>query len=353
MTKRCVVGFLADLRSGERMKQYDMIARMAFDEGRASGAFDVDVDLHMKEVEGLPRGSGDDVVAAYKELVDEGAIAVIGPFVTDNCTYLKPTVEKLGVPSIAWCGASSWLGHWTFSLPNGSLLDEGPYLAAYAHRQGWRRIAVLRDASEIGETYWRFFARAAKRYGLEVASDQIIEPLAVDVSAELRTAREAGADVLVYLGYGMSLLGVNAALDGWDVPRLATTAFVFCYRPQYLPAFEGWSGLDQLDPANPQRIAFLAKCRARFDWEPQFMSATLMYDSARVVAEALGIAPSLTPAGVREGLEGVRMLPAASGGAGTTISFGHYSHKGWEGPRYLVMGKVRDGVPSFEAYVDP
>ncbi|MBX3511492.1 MAG: ABC transporter substrate-binding protein [Hyphomonadaceae bacterium] len=353
MSKSCVVGFLADLRSGDRMKQYEQIAQMAFDECRRSGAFNLDVDLRMKEVEGLPRGSGDDVVAAYEELAAEGAVAIIGPFVTDNCTYLKPTVERIGVPAIAWCGASSWLGRWTFSLPNGSLLDEGPYLAAYARRKGYRHVAVLRDASEIGDTYWRFFERAARRYGLSISSNQAIEPLATDLSAEIRLARETGADALVYLGYGMSLLGVNAALDGWDVPRLATTAFVFCYRPQYLPAFEGWSGLDQLDPANPERIGFLERCQKRFGWTPQFMSATLMYDSARVVAEALGMTEALTPEGVREGLEGVRLLPAASGGAGTMISFGPYSHKGWEGARYLVMGKVRDGKPSFEAYVDP
>ncbi|WP_414900239.1 ABC transporter substrate-binding protein [Sphingomonas flavalba] len=353
MSKACVVGFLADISMGDRMTQYRRIAEMAFAHARQAGVLDGEVAIVMREVEGLPKGSGDAVVAAYRQLVNEGAVAVIGPFVTDNCTYLKPTVDACRVPTIAWCGASSWLGEWTFSLPNGSLLDEGPLLALYALRKGWTRIAVLRDASEIGETYYRHFAQAAKRYGLEIVSEQAVAPLATDLRAEVALARAGAPDVLIYLGYGMAIQCVNAALDGWQVPKLCSTAFVFAYRPEYLAGFEGWSGLDQMDPANPYRQRFLDRCEADLGWRPPFMTATLMYDSASVLAEAIGMAPALTPVGVLAGLESVRLLPAASGGANTTISFGPYSRKGWEGSRYLVLNKVEGGRIMFESYLDP
>ncbi|RYG22431.1 MAG: hypothetical protein EON93_25165 [Burkholderiales bacterium] len=60
-----------------------------------------------------------------------------------------------------------------------------------------------------------------------------------------------------------------------------------------------------------------------------------------------------TPAAVLAGLEAVRLLPAASGGRNTTISFGRYSRKGWEGSRYLVLNRVVDGKIEFESYLDP
>jgi len=352
VTEPCVVGFLSDIPSGERMVHYDRIARLAFTTARELGLIDFEVDVVSRECNGLPRGDGDSVVTAYEELVAAGAVAIIGPFVTDNATYLKPVVERLRVPSISWCGAATWLGPHTFSLPNGSLQDEGPLLALYAHSQGHRRIAVIRDDSEIGDTYWRFFEIAARRLGINIVSVQAVDRVATDVTAELEAARSAEPDLLVYLGYGMSLLPMQPYFSQWPVARLATTAFIFCYRKEYVDAFEGWSGLDQLDPANQVRKRFLALSRERLGYEPDFMSATLMWDSARVLADAFAIGPALTPDGVREGLEGVRLLPAASGGDGTTISLGPYSHKAWEGTRYLVVGRVEGGVPRFESYVD-
>ncbi|RYG27281.1 MAG: amino acid ABC transporter substrate-binding protein, partial [Burkholderiales bacterium] len=274
MDGKCRIGFLADISMGERMNQYRLVADMAVRHAREAGVLDRPVEIIMREVEGLPKGSGDAVVRAYEELVGEGAVAVIGPFVTDNCTYLKPTVEKSKVPTIAWCGASSWLGPWTFSLPNGSLLDEGPLLALHAKRKGWRRLAVMRDASEIGETYFLHFAQAAKRYGLEIVSLQDIAPLAKDLRAEVAVARASEPDALIYLGYGMSIQCINDGLDGWEVSKLCSTAFVFAYRAEYLAGFEGWSGLDQMDPANPYRQRFLERCDAELGWRPPFMTAT-------------------------------------------------------------------------------
>jgi ABC-type branched-subunit amino acid transport system substrate-binding protein len=353
-TRRCIVGYISDVISGPvRMEAYERIGSMAFQVARDHGLMDVQVDFQLREVNGLPKGDGRLVADAYRNLADLGAVAVIGPMVTDNCTFLKPTVEQIRVPSIAWCGSSAWLGPWTFSLPNGGLLDEGPLLALYAHRQGWRRVAVFRDDSEIGETYFRHFNRAAQRLGLEIAVLEVIDRLASDPKEELRRARDANPDGLIYLGYGMSAVGMAPYFRDWNVPRIATTAYVFSYRSEFRAAWEGWAGLDQVDPANTTRQAFLRHCRERLaGWEPDFMPATLMYDSARAIAEGLALAPELTPAGVREGLEGVRQLPAASGGAGTTTNFGPYGHKGWEGTRYLVMGQLREGKHQFLSYID-
>jgi hypothetical protein len=51
---------------------------------------------------------------------------------------------------------------------------------------------------------------------------------------------------------------------------------------------------------------------------------------------AFADATPLSPLGVKDALERVKMLPAASGSPGTRISFGRWMHRGWVGAGYLV-----------------
>ena len=51
---------------------------------------------------------------------------------------------------------------------------------------------------------------------------------------------------------------------------------------------------------------------------------------------AFADAAPLSPPGVRDALERVKMLPAASGSPGTRISFGPWLHRGWVGAGYLT-----------------
>ena len=66
------------------------------------------------------------------------------------------------------------------------------------------------------------------------------------------------------------------------------------------------------------------------------------FDMGRLVGEAVSRAAHLTRDGVRQGLERVKRLPAASGMQGTTMGFGAYDHGALKG-RYLVLRAWRDG----------
>jgi hypothetical protein len=51
---------------------------------------------------------------------------------------------------------------------------------------------------------------------------------------------------------------------------------------------------------------------------------------------AFADATPLSPLGVKDALERVTMLRAASGSPGTRISFGKWMHRGWMGAGYMV-----------------
>ena len=71
------------------------------------------------------------------------------------------------------------------------------------------------------------------------------------------------------------------------------------------------------------------------------------FDFANVIVQAIANARPLTPAGIRDAMERIKMLPAAGGAPGTRISFGNWMHRGWVGTSYLVARKLdADGVNS-------
>jgi len=67
-----------------------------------------------------------------------------------------------------------------------------------------------------------------------------------------------------------------------------------------------------------------------------------LYDMARVIMTAAGDARPLTGRGVKEALERVKMLPAASGARGTRLRFGRFIRQGLVGSEYLVARRVLD-----------
>ena len=118
-------------------------ARITFDDATASGQLDRPVELVIREVEGLPRGTVKAVIDAYGELVDEGCLGVFGPMISESAVPLREAIEsRFQIPAISWCGADEWHGEWTFSLSNGSLTDEPYVIANLIAQRGLRRAAV-------------------------------------------------------------------------------------------------------------------------------------------------------------------------------------------------------------------
>ena len=70
-------------------------------------------------------------------------------------------------------------------------------------------------------------------------------------------------------------------------------------------------------------------------------------DVAATLVRAFSDAHPLSPRGVKEALERVKMMPAASGAPGTRVSFGKWTRRAWMGAGYLVARTLdADGVNS-------
>ena len=166
----------------------------------------------------------------------------------------------------------------------------------------------------------------------------------------MRTLHEAKAEAIVHCGFGFGIVFINPALEAldWDPPRFTSTAFQNAWvNPIMWNAFMGWTGVDQYDEGNAVGQDFLDQYEAKYGRRPEYCVPVVNCDVATTLLRAFTDAHPLSPRGVKEALERVKMMPAASGAPGTRVSFGNWTRRAWMGAGYLVARKLdADGVNS-------
>lgn len=348
------LGYLMDLVLPEEYPEDNRLdlsqsLELVFDRGLRDGVIDRPVEVIYREVEGLPKGSAKNVIDAYGELVDDGCLAVFGPFITDNAEPTRVEIERrFEVPAISVTGSEAWLGPWTFSLPMGSLTDEPVFWTQQMVAAGYETVGALVERSRVGQTYIANFRAACDRAGIRIIAEETIPQTAQDITAEVTKLHEAGPDAIVHCGFGFGMAMVNMILESldWDPPRFMSTAFENAWLNELLwQAMLGWTGVDQYDESNMIGQGLLDEFAEVYGRRPEYCVPVVNFDVANALLRAFADAHPLTPDGVRAALERVKMIPAASGSPGTYVSFGNWMHRGWVGPGYLVARQLDpDGV---------
>jgi ABC-type branched-subunit amino acid transport system substrate-binding protein len=340
------IGVLMDVvikrRDGEKSSLADLIEtfELMFKEAVETGRIDRPIEIVYREAQGLPRGSVKAVIDAFGELVDAGCVMVCGPNISENTSAVREEIERtFRTPALTMAGSDKWLGEWTFNLCNGSMSDEPAFIASLCRRNGHRNIGVLVERATIGFEYLGFFRKFAAMEGLSIVTEAVVAQNSIDARAAVAQLKASGCDAVVHWGFGFGVFGFNEALAevGWDPPRYCGTAFEAGYANDELrDEYMGWVGLEQYDEENPIAQAFLDRYEAAYGRRPEYYMPVLIHDMANCIIDAVANATPLSPRGVKEALERVKMLPAASGSKGTYVSFGQWTRRGWMGAGYLT-----------------
>lgn len=343
------VGYLFDFKLPDGYPQQsrdDLVLpfELVFERGLEEGLIDRPVEIVFREVEGLPKGTIKAVIDAYEELVDDGCLVVFGPSITDNCVPTREAIEeRFRVPAISVTGSEDWLGEWTFALSMGSMTDEPIFWADLLARDGHRDVGILIERSLVGDSYVKNFRRACAERGIRIVAEEHVPQTAQDISTSVRNLHEAKAEAIVHCGFGFGIVFVNPTLEemNWNPPRYMGTAFQNAWINQLMwDAIRGYTGLDQYDESNDVGQAFLDHYEAAYGRRPEYCVPVVNRDIATIVLLALSDAHPLTPRGVKEAIERVKMVPAASGAPGTRLSFGKWTRRGWMGAGYLVARRL-------------
>jgi ABC-type branched-subunit amino acid transport system substrate-binding protein len=324
---------------------------LVFKEGLEQGIIDRPVQILYREVEGLPKGTVKAVIDAFEELVDEGCLVVFGPHITENAVPVKEEIERrFRVPCINICASDDFLGEWTFAFCQGSMFDEPIFWTDLLIKGGHTEVGVLTEQSLVGESYAKNFRKACQRRGIRIAAEAPIAQTAQDVTAAVRMLYDAKPSALVHCGFGFGMVFINPALEAldWDPPRFCSTAFQNAWiNPVMWKAVMGWTGVDQYDESNLVGQRFLDKLQAEYGRRPEYCVPVTSHDVANTLLHAFADANPLSPRGVKEAIERVKMLPAAAGAPGTRVSFGKWTRRAWMGAGYLVARQLdADGINS-------
>jgi ABC-type branched-subunit amino acid transport system substrate-binding protein len=310
------------------------------------------IELVKKIVFGPPAGYISDVMRAYHELCDDGVLAVIGPNHSDNNIAITEHVERRRIPTVTLGAIHTHLSPYVFNIGWGSVPEDSFTVASWLAQNNHRRVTVTYDTAAHCAVYAHWFRLAAARHGVAIIGEKRVSEVNDDAAvAEMRQTlqehRALAPDAIVCFGTGASQIvwGRVVHESGWNVPRIMNGAFFqanYSYTHEF---FDGWVGTGLWDDDNPT----LARLRQEFaraqpelaDVAPEILA--LYRDGLVALLEGVAAAPILTPAGVLQGLETVRMVPAAVGGARTVISFGPHDHKGHKGMDLMVVRRLRAG----------
>jgi ABC-type branched-subunit amino acid transport system substrate-binding protein len=335
------VGLLFDFPQGDGGDDFEAGLRRGIDEVATGGGLDRDLEFLRVEATGLPIGSEHALVAGFRDLEAAGCLAIVGPSISDNGIVVAPIGDAAGLSTLNYTGGERTRGAFGFHYQVGSLEEEPIVLAQRLAARGLRRAAVVFDRSPVGRRYAEFFDASTATAGIELAGAIGISPVAEDATAAVERLRTLDADALVYLGLGVSSRAVALALAhlGWTVPVVANSALLFGYaRPDWRDGWAGWEYVDVVADSNERRQAVLA---ASGPGAAGPMGCAAL-DMGRLLAEAISRSDHLTRAGLRDGFERVKRLPATCGEPGTTLTFGAYDHGALHGD-FLVLRTWVDG----------
>jgi len=336
------IGILHDRPQPDGGADFERIARIGADEVAETLQLDRPLEFIHAGGLGLPMGTARAVEDAFATLVEGGALAILGPAISDNGLVARDLADAARIPCINYTGGEQTRSEWMFHYQVGSLEDEPIVLARHLAARGTQTAAVVHDRSPIGQRYAAFFEEACATLGIDLVGRAAISPLSQDLSGVAAKLRATSPEALVYLGLGLSAfpLGQAVAAAGWEIPVVANSALMFGYAyPEWTKVWEGWVYTDGVADDNQ----LLSRLRGRIgaDASPGPGTAAA-YDLGRLVAEGVGRAVHLTRAGIRDGLERIKLLPAAIGREGTTMGFGRWERSALKG-EFLVLRQWRAG----------
>jgi ABC-type branched-subunit amino acid transport system substrate-binding protein len=340
------VGLLVDYLEDDGEIQPGLVTAMELiaEQYLERGILDRPVEYVVRSSQGLPKGSFRGVRVAFDELVDEGVLIIFGPWVSENAAPLREYVDQRAeVVCITMAASENSLSEWMFGLPAGSLEEEPIIITAVVAHDGHETVGVAYEDSLIGNEYLQSMRSACRAAGLQIVAETAIPQVPTEKREAMAKLAAARPDALIHVGFGLGLVGMNDALDeiGWTPARYTTTAFEFASQTLWWRGqLAGWIGLDQLDERNTVGREFLAEYAKRTDEPADTFFPLYCYDVGRLMMIALSTAHPLTGAGVKDALEKIKMLPAATGAPGTRIRFGKYLRNGWVGSEFLVARRV-------------
>jgi|AntAceMinimDraft_1070359.scaffolds.fasta_scaffold01320_13 branched-chain amino acid transport system substrate-binding protein len=280
---------------------------------------------------------------SFNRLVSEEPAAVIGYPISTQGFAVMTQIERSGIPTILG-GTNSKLaaaGEWAFSMTSSDAITSRAAVEFAANSLGYSKIALLREAGELGTGASEVVTQAASDLGLEIVAEQIFQSGDVDLSSQANALAAADIDMLFVYGQQADFIVVSNALATAGV---TLPTFLAGLQPGTYASLN-YDGFGTIYNRN-QCIPSAAESGPLAEWtdayEAEFGSvpteyAAIAYDGIMVLAAAIEQAESISPADIKAALTSLPLMNGICGPhAGTStgnlsfgVTIGHYEDGGY------------------------
>jgi branched-chain amino acid transport system substrate-binding protein len=259
--------------------------------------------------------------AAQKLLQRDGVVALLGEVASSRSLAAAPEAQRARIPMISPASTNpkvTEVGDYVFRA---CFIDpfQGAVMARFAKQElGARRVAILLDyKQDYSVGLADYFRRTFRELGGEIVADERYTSGDIEFRAQLTTVRAANPDAIFVPGYYTEVgliakqareLGIDVPMlggDGWDSEKTLEIGG---------PAVEGYyfSTHYSADADSPKVQEFVERYRETYGAVPDAMAA-LGYDTALILADALGRAGSPEGARLRDAIAATRDFDGVTG----------------------------------------
>ena len=298
--------------------QMDAAAQLAADDINAAGGISCLNGATIEILSADSTGTPEVGQSEAERLIQEGAIALVGPYQSAVASNMATVAERNGVPFVIDVAVADEIldqGYTnTFRIqPNASAMGSqgAAFLKELTDAEGIEvsTIAMLHEQSAFGTSVYNAFAEAAAGYGWTVEPVISYDAFGVtDLTTEMTKVKAAAPDVIVVTGYyGDGVLATEAISAVQPGAKLIYGIAQGAFDNPSFPgdvagAGEGFFHVnDHLDVTNPTTQDIAARFQESYGEEMK-TSATHSYEAVRVIANALEQSCSDDPAALRDAI---------------------------------------------------
>lgn len=286
-------------------------------------------------------------------ITQEKVVALLGEVASSRSIAGGQIAQKSGVPMISPSSTNPSVTEIGEMISRVCYTDDkqGAACATFAAKNlKFTKVAVLFNRQQAySKGLAEEFKKAFKKLGGTITTEQSYGDGDADYSAQIGAIRDSQPEAIFIPGYytdagniakQVRRAGVKATLiggDGWDSADLAkigqeaVDGAYFCNH--YAP-----------DQDSAEVKSFVQKYREKFNAVPDALAA-LGYDSAKLLADSMGRASSLS------GKDLAKAINSTKGFKGVTGTITIDDERNAQKP--LVIVQMKSGMPSFVATIDP
>ncbi|HTO54608.1 MAG TPA: ABC transporter substrate-binding protein [Myxococcota bacterium] len=259
--------------------------------------------------------------AAQKLLQRDRVIALLGEVASSRSLAAAPEAERAKVPMISPGSTNPKVTEGKEYVFRACFIDpfQGAVMAKFAASElHAKRLAILFDfKQDYSVGLADFFRETAKKLGAEIVADERYTSGDIEFRAQLTTIRAANPDAIFVPGYYTEVgliakqareLGINVPLlggDGWDSEKTTEIGG---------EAVEGYyfSTHYAADSSDPRVQEFVSRFKTKYGDSPDAMAA-LGYDTAGILADALGRAGTTDGEKLRDAIAATKNFDGVTG----------------------------------------